>query len=450
MTALPVLLCLASAALGQMDVDGGTEEGRTDPIAESSADAGTEQLPTAPTLNLDAQGRPPVEKPAANLPLMRFDLPISCGFLQPTPQVPSGHFRIQCDDTTRVCLVAPLRELTDEGVEGNEPLARVNECGVYPEDDFGGKYRREGYRFVPAIAEAPPGWVRDERGRVMQVNFDLHRRIYLGFEYAPIILPGTAPALVPSGTQDTTRFRTEFGIEVEFPGEDAEPTLHRLHLLQSEFFFDTYSAESTLVRYDYSVDRSAPFLRLTTFFGQPRRFDLNLDAAGYFEALHLEWLRRGGETSTFLTLGDAEVTFDLWHSKDLVSYVRLRGGAAAEQDVLRKFLTLKPVAAVEGDFTLDQDGFHHLSFQVQGEKLLFDKAVLGRTLNPQRLRARAAYEVIFIAINDQPLTLYLDARATYRDDLPTQPAGWEYQGGAGLRFSFWAPARRSARLQAGQ
>src|SRR5262249_33624999 len=161
------------------------------------------------------------------------------------------------------------------------------------------------------------------------------------------------------------RFRTDFGIDVEFPGEDNEQTLHRLHFLQSEFFFDTYSAESTLVKYDYSVDRSAPFLRITSFFGQPRRFDLNLDAAGYFEVLHLEWLRRGGETQTFLTLGDAEVTFDLWHSKDLVSYVRVRGGAAAEQDILQKFLSLKPVAAVEGDFTLDQDGFHHLAFQVQ-------------------------------------------------------------------------------------
>ncbi|MFL5320310.1 MAG: hypothetical protein ACJ790_11690, partial [Myxococcaceae bacterium] len=303
MIVMPVLLCLASMSLTQADAQPDAGE------AAAQVDAGT-QMPQGQFLQngLDAQGRPPVEKATGELPLMRYDQPISCGFLQPTQQAPSGHFRIQCDDTRRVCLVAPLREITDEGVEGTEPLARVNECGVYPEDDWGARYR-EGYRFVPAIAESPPGWIRDDRGRVMQVNFDLHRRIYLGAEYAPLAFPGSGSALggAPSNT-DTSRFRSEFGIEVEFPGDDAEPTLHRLHFLQSEFFFDTYSAESSLVRYDYSVDRQAPFLRITSFFGQPHRFDLNLDAAGYFEALHLEWIRRGGDTATFLTLGDAEVT----------------------------------------------------------------------------------------------------------------------------------------------
>lgn len=442
MTGLPLLVALYAVSAQQPDAGEAQPPGWVVEDTQTAVDAGM-FVPRAygPQRGLDPQGRPPVEPlPAGELPLMRWDEPVSCGFLQPTPDVPSGHFRIQCDEAQRVCLVAPLRELSDDGGEGFEPLTRVQECAVYPSDDWGRRYN-EGYKYVRAIAEAPAGWIRDARGRVMQVNFDLHRRIYIGGAYSPLRLA--------DGTADTTRYRTDFGIRVEFPGDEGEPTLHRLHILESELFFDTFSADVTLVRYDYSVDRQAPFLRFTTFFGTPRRFDLNLDAAGYFKALQLEWIRRNGETNTFLTLGDAEVTFDLWHSRDLVSYVRVRGGAAVEQDALptRRFLTLKPLAAFEGDLTLDQDGFHHLTFMVQGEKLFLDPVVFGRPRNPQRLRAKASYEVIFIAINDQPLTLYAEGRATYRDDLARYDAGWEFSGTAGLRFSFWAPARRTAKTQ---
>jgi hypothetical protein len=48
--------------------------------------------------------------------------------------------------------------------------------------------------------------------------------------------------------------------------------------------------------------------------------------------------------------------------------------------------------------------------------------------------------VILLAINDYPLTLTLDARAQWRDDVP-RLKGWEFSGNVGLRFSFWAPAR---------
>lgn len=445
MTALPLLVALAFS-----QVDSGETQPPPKPVPAQDAPVEEVATPDAGSAllvprqygvagSLDPQGRPPVEPlPDGELPLMRWDEPVSCGFLQPTPDVPSGHFRIQCDETKRVCHVAALRELSDEGVEGFEPLTRVQECAVFPSDDWGRRFN-DGYRYVRAIAEAPPGWVRDARGRVMQVNFDLHRRIYIGGGYSPLRLN--------DGSTDVTRYRTEFGVRVEFPGDDGEPTLHRLHILESELFFDTYSADVTLIRYDYSADRQAPFLRVTSFFGTPRRLDLNLDASGYFKALQLEWIRRNNETNSFLTLGDAEVVFDLWHSKDLVSYVRIRAGAAVEQDALRRFLSAKPVAAFEGDLTLDSDGFHHLTFMAQAEKLFFDPEVPGRVRNPQRLRAKAAYEVIFIAINDQPLSLIAEGRATYRDDLPAYDPGWEYSGTVGLRFSFWAPARRNAKSQ---
>jgi hypothetical protein len=109
-------------------------------------------------------------------------------------------------------------------------------------------------------------------------------------------------------------------------------------------------------------------------------------------------------------------------------------------------LTLVPGAAFEGDFTLDADGFHHLTFAAEAEKILFTREVEGRPDSPERLRLRAGYEVILLAINDQPLSLVLDGRGEWRSDLAGLPAVWEWSTHAGLRFSLWAPARRSAPL----
>ena len=51
------------------------------------------------------------------------------------------------------------------------------------------------------------------------------------------------------------------------------------------------------------------------------------------------------------------------------------------------------------------------------------------------------------AINNQPLTLAFEAKAQKRDDVPDYPTDWLVQGGAQLRFSLFAPPRRSAKTQ---
>lgn len=78
-----------------------------------------------------------------------------------------------------------------------------------------------------------------------------------------------------------------------------------------------------------------------------------------------------------------------------------------------------------------------------GEKLFFEPTLAGRPRSPQRLKVKAGYEVILVALNDYPLTLVVDGRAFWRDDVPSLP-GWEFSLNAGLRFSLWAPARRTS------
>ncbi|RKI02799.1 hypothetical protein D7Y15_34605 [Corallococcus sp. AB030] len=369
--------------------------------------------------------------PNASSPQQPYDGQVRCLALPPTPDVPSGAWRARCDDVKMECLVSPAYELDSEGHEKDQPLQRVDGCvpNLMPTETV------RQYRLVPAIAEAPPGWYRDERGRVLQYNFDLHRRVYVGGAWAPRWMRET--------DRLEERVRVDFGVDLEWPGDSDR--LHRMTLLETELYLgDAPSYEATLLRYDFRSQNDAPLFRVTTFYGHPRRFDIYANLGFWMEVLHGEQVRRENVHADFLTVAATDVTLDLWHSSDLVSYVRLRAGPALERDRTNGFFTLVPAAALEGDLTLDRDGFHHVRFGVEAQKVLLAQAVEGRPLRPERLRLRASYEVIALAINDQPVSVTLDGRGTWRDDLANAPAGWEWSAQAGLRFSMWAPARRSA------
>lgn len=373
--------------------------------------------------------------PATPLPALRADAPIFCAEFPPTERMPSGTYRMQCDEVRKECLLAPAHELDADGVETELPLERVRMCTVFVQ---GTERAQEGYRFLPAVADAPPGWYRDERGRVMQFNFDLHRRVWLGAAWAPLWKREWPEAL--------GRMRMDFGIRTESPADDGR-VLNRFTFLDTELFLGPHqSLDATLLRYDFSTDRDRPLLRVSTFLGKPRRFDIGADMGAWFEVLRLEQLHRDGTEASFLTIAATHATLDLWHSRDLVSFIRVRAGPSLERDRTNGFSTLVPGAALEGDFTLDPHGFHHLRFGVEAEKVYLDKEVEGRPLNPERLNVRAGYEAILLALNDQPLSLVLDGRGTWRSDLPGVSADWEWSAQAGLRFSLWAPARRSASL----
>jgi hypothetical protein len=428
------------AALGWALLLSQTEGETQAPLDEQQTEAPAEQAtePPATPEPRPPQANPPgiVMTPEEPRPSLRYDQPVVCTRLPPTKEVPSGEYRMQCDPVTRRCLIAPNHELDPDGVETDRPLLRTSFCERY--EVSANTRAREDYRFVPATAEAPPGWYRDEQGRVMQFNFDLHRRIWLGGAWAPLF--GGSQG----GTQD--RIRVDFGIQTEFPGGDEDTRLHRFTFLDTELYLGEPGLDVTLLRYDFNVERRVPLFRITTFFGKPRRFDLGLNLGAWVEALHQETLERGDTELSLLTWGSVHGTLDLWHSRDLVSYVRFRVGPSIERDRTHALTTLVPTAVFEGDITLDTDGFHHLLFSVEAEKVLLADRVDGRPLRPERIKARVGYELILLAINDQPVSAVVDGRAGWRNDIPNVDAAWEWSAHAGLRVSLWAPARRSAPL----
>jgi hypothetical protein len=340
-------------------------------------------------------------------------------------------WRLQCDDGARRCLYAPDHQLTGTDDSRGPPLEQERECVESHSVDLD-KLRKDGYQIVRGRVDAPFGWMRDERGRVFQVNFDLKRRLYIGAGYAP----GTGP--VGGGG----RTELDFGL-LSLEGNIGS-TRHRLHLLEGNVKLQPFSGEFVLVHYDLSHEFEDPLLRLTTFFGKPRRYDLGLNLGGWFEAGAVEMRNSSLGDQQLWRIITSQATLDLWRSDDLSSFVRVRGGVGVERGVVsgkNDRTALTPGGAIEGDLTLDDGGFHHLIALASFDQSYFLERheLLGLTAN--RFKAALSYEVIVLAINDQPLSLVLGAEAERRDDLPGVTKEWNVAAKAGLRFSLWAPPR---------
>src|SRR5687767_6556269 len=103
----PMLVLCSALVAGQA--------GDPSPVVPEDQPAVEEDRPRRDRDRLRApeEQRPPVEAPQSPLPIMKWDGPVSCGFLQPTKAVPSGHYRIQCDDEKKVCLVSPTHVLNE-------------------------------------------------------------------------------------------------------------------------------------------------------------------------------------------------------------------------------------------------------------------------------------------------------------------------------------------------
>ncbi len=373
-------------------------------------------------------------------PLMRSDRPVYC-----VPDRDGAIWRIQCDEDSKICLFAQNKELDSRG-KPVKSLERATHCA--PNVELSREaLKAKGYRLVFGRADVPYGWTRDDRGRIFQINFDLRRRLYLGAAYAPILAQGI-------GGQDQTakkRMSIDFGLfRYEYWGGESHPTRHRLRLVEGEISIDPFSANVALVRYDSSHRFHRPLLRLTTFFGKPRRHDVFANIGVWFEAMRIESHQNEVADSSLWKFGNLQTTVDLWQSSNLDSFFRLRSGLVFERlyssdggggNETNRF-ALAWASVVELDTIIDRAGFHNISAQASYEiPRYFDRQPQVGRLG-RRMRGEAAYEVVVLAINDQPITARLAVTAERRNDIPGLDDQWSLSAAAGLRFSLWAPPRQ--------
>lgn len=368
-------------------------------------------------------------------PIMDHGRPVQC-MRDKAGQV----WRLQCDHASKVCLYAANEELDSLG-NRVKPLERARECETDENFDRA-KLEAEGYSFVPGRVDAPWGWMRDERGRVFQINFDLRRRLYFGVGYTPQKILDNI-----NDPFQHKRSSADFGLLVldVLTGEDTRnPTMHRIRLMQGNVKVEPFSAEIVVAHYDLSHRFIDPLLRITTFAGTPRRHDLTLDLGLWTEAGGLEIHPTPVGHSTIWKHAAGQLTLDLWQSAKLDSFARVRTGLGIEgqhTDGTGYRSAITETSAFELDWVVDPAGFHNLRLELVHELPRYFVPLLGGQKLGQRMKARLQYEAIVLAINDQPLTLKLAAGGEKRDDIFGVPDRWAFVMDAGLRFSLWAPPR---------
>lgn len=363
-------------------------------------------------------------------PEMSADRPVMC-LRDASDQV----WRIQCDPRTRVCLYAPNDELDSTGGR-TKPLERARTCELDAPFDRAGM-EKQGFTFIPGRVDAPYGWMRDERQRVFQVNFDLRRRMYFGVAYTP--------QKVLDNPLESTRTSVDFGLFVfDYLSEGKTPTRHRLRLFEGEVHMQPFSAEVVLAHYDISHKFLDPLLRITTFIGEPARHDLVLDLGMWSEVGSLELHKTPMGNSQLWRHATAQVTVDLWQSANLDSFARIRTGLGLEgqrDDVNGYRSAITESSAFDLDWVLDEAGFNNVRFELSHELPRYFTPTATTPKLVQRFKANLQYERIILAINDQPLSWKLAAGGEKRDDLPGVPDKWAFVFETGLRFSLWAPPR---------
>ncbi len=362
------------------------------------------------------------------LPRLSWDKEVVC-----VEDLQGKWVRMQCDEKAPggpKCLVAP-----NQREDGGE-LRRVKACGGRKRN-FYRMLKQRGVRMLPAIAEAPPGWYRDGKGRVFQITFDLMKRFYLGVGW----LPGFD---LSEGEASVGRVRFDMGLVASWISAGPR-NRHTIRALEGYVVLEDLEAQGILFAYDLSHASTTPILRITTFFGKPARHDLYMDIGFGFSLGDLHVHPHRADDLIELEFGEVHMAWDLFQSADLYNHVRFVTGVGIgglwddDGDAESAYFFL-PKLALETRHGLDWEGFHYLLGDVHA---VMPVALSGDRTGETRARAgiRAAYEVIFLAVNDQPLSLRLEAGLDYRDDLPADVSEWDATLMAGVRFSFWAPAR---------
>jgi hypothetical protein len=298
---------------------------------------------------------------------------------------------------------------------------------------------------APAVDRVlPAGFYRDDRGRIMQVSFDLQQRLWLGASYAPRRLP--------NGHQETAPVAFDFGLSQEWYAGDGR-TRHRLAILDGEARINPFGLDVTALRYDLSHAYQFPLLRLTKLWWEPSRHDLFLNIGVYGEAARMQIEPEGEVGNHQLTLATIQPTLDLWQSWDLRSYVRLRFGPVVHMRFgpwheEARLVTSLPETAVEGNFILGKRALQQARFRLRGQWLrnLTSSTPLA---NDWLVDGEASYEIILLAINDQPVSLRFAGRVGTRDEGPQPPPkgilpaapghDLEWSATGGVRISFFSP-----------
>lgn len=292
---------------------------------------------------------------------------------------------------------------------------------------------------LPAVLAAAEetGYRTDKDGNRYQVTFDLRDRFILGLKWSPYLLSGD-PA-------ETQQLSIDIGLHTYYY-QSWKSNRYRFKFIDGEVSLNPGQLDLTAFSFERSNNSRKPLLWITTFWGEPKRHNIYADGGPIFSLLRVVWrpmLARDWTEVDFCSIFSSK---DIHNSREMMNFFRVRYGLSFtglyhksgdygwQHDINLKF-------GFEGWYVLDPSGLHHLYYLVQ--------AVYPFHLDETDRytgfygEARLSYEHAFIAISDQPLSLYFEVGLQYRKGLAGIPEEFMVRLATGLRFSFWAPPLKS-------
>ncbi len=301
---------------------------------------------------------------------------------------------------------------------------------------------------VPAIAEVPPGYERAVTGRAYQVKFDLMNRIYFGASWVPTFQL-TAQSLV-SPEEMFGRGQAEMGFHISYLSH-AGRSRHDIKILEGTATFADLELRGLLFSYDYQHLHRRPAFYLTSFFGSKARLYEVAPPLGWgFRVLRINDRPPAFRDTLDMELGEVHAAWNPIQSDDLYNHLRIEAGVDIgkfwqdRNDVQKGLGTGSWYAGfgarAKARIALGDSGLHYLNGELEYfHPTYLDGPKAGTGANDFSIKA--AYEGVFIAINDQPFSFRATAEGASREDPFNGTRALEVRATVGLRFSLWAPAR---------
>ncbi len=280
--------------------------------------------------------------------------------------------------------------------------------------------------FVGAAAAAPPEkartttWLEDARGRLLRVGFDAGSRWMVGGAVGL-----TADGDVAGALETELAYRSL----LDFPDEDvAWKMVHTMLgarvLLDGATRFDDLSLTATLYEGRYHRWMREGFITVPLNPPKHLPFPLNIGAEGV--VCRFETRPDDPETIGELTVQRAQIVFDFWRSRRLGSTAQIGFGPSYDIVLGKDRLThhIAPFTRATAQVRHEWESGRQV-VDVRGDVgyawSTGDEWVLQAT-------ATAGYELIVLAVNDWPLSVFADVEYRFRDD-------HDVRGLAGVRMA---------------
>lgn len=177
---------------------------------------------------------------AEDVPRLEWGKPVQC-----YTTAEGENVRVQCGEPDsqgkRTCLVAPSKVKHFQ-----QEVTHVQDCETTGVADDYQRLVNSGSQLVPALAEVPPGYARDNYGRAFQVQFDLLKRVYIGASWLPTMQLGDSTNHSRS-TSPIGRAQLETGtiISIQSPRGRSR---HDIRLIEGSAGLDDFELRGQLFR----------------------------------------------------------------------------------------------------------------------------------------------------------------------------------------------------------